>query len=401
MESFTYYNPVKLLFGAGQVNNIGKEILPYGKRILLVYGRKHLKESKVLDRIRNILSEGGIESVELPGVHPNPRLALVKEGIELCRKEKVEFILGVGGGSVSDTAKSIAMGVTVDYDIWKAYEDFHRLLHGTKLEVSHIPKRSLPFGVVMTKAGTGSDFDYTSVLTNQETKEKLLITDKDILYAKFTVNDPELTSTLPAEQVSFGVADMMSHYMEQYFTLTPHTAPIDRYIEGALKSVIRDGKKARRAPADQVAQSSLLYSASWGCSEKTVSGSVGGWAAHMIEHELTAITDLNHGHGMAIVFSAWMSYVVEHLPGKFASFAENVWGIERDGRSDLEVAREGIERTREYWRDELGITLTLSEVGIDQAIVKRAAKQAVRFGTLPSIIPLEEKDCLKILESAL
>lgn len=396
MQNFSYYNPVKLLYGEGQLNNVAQEILPYGKRVLFVYGQKHLKESGIYDQITNLFQDAGITWFDLGGVHSNPRLDLVQKGIEICRQEQIEFILAVGGGSSSDTAKAIAMGAKVDYNIWDAYEDFHNLMHGNQVADPRVPTESIPMGVAITKAATGSEFDYTTVLSNHDTQEKLMIINK-VMYPKFSILDPTLTYTLPKEQIAYGTADIMTHYCEQYFTPDKDIEILDRTKEAGLKTVIESGVKAIENPKDYLAQSNLLYCAAWACCDQSMTGTLGGWDAHQIEHELSAITDVNHGLGMAIVFIGWMKYVIAEIPQKFAQYAERVWGIERRG-SDLEVGLRGIERTAEYWRS-LDIPLTLTEAGVDTSVIPQAAKQAVRFGPLGLVKTLEEADVVKILES--
>jgi alcohol dehydrogenase YqhD (iron-dependent ADH family) len=398
MESYIYSNPVKLLSGEGQLDSLAGEIQPYGKRVLFVYGRNHIKEYRVYDRIAQSLQDADIGWIELGGVQPNPRAALVRKGIEICKSEGIDFVLGVGGGSTSDSVKAIGMGACVDYDIWDAYEDFHHLMHGAEGEYPHVPTGMLPIGVVMTKPGTGSEFDYTSVLSNRSTLEKLMVINK-VMYPKFAIHDPALASTLPAQEISYGVADIMTHLFEQYFTLSQDTDILDRYKEAGLRTVIESGQRALKDPGDRAAQSYLLYVAAWACSDQSMCGAMGGWAAHMIEHEISAITDLNHGHGMAIVYIAWLKYVAHAIPHKLAQYGESVWGIERKGRSEADMATEAIERTAEFWSS-LGIPLNLREAGIDTSIIQVAAKQAVRFGPLFSVVELGEQDVLKILEMA-
>jgi alcohol dehydrogenase YqhD (iron-dependent ADH family) len=396
MENFVYSNPVKMLFGKGQLDNVAQEILPYGKRVLFVYGKKHLKENGVYDRITQQLKDAGIAWVDLGGVESNPKLDLVEKGIAICREENIDFVLAVGGGSSSDTAKAITLGAKADFPIWQAYEDFHNLMHGNEVEDPKVPAEALPLGVVMTKAGTGSEFDYTTVLSNREAKEKLMIINK-VMYPKFCILDPTLTFTLPREQIAFGTADIMTHYFEQYFAKGDGTEMLDRSKEAGIKTVIESGARAVKNPDDYTAQGNLLYCAAWACSDHSMTGIYGGWDSHMIEHEISAITDLNHGWGMAIVYLGWMRYMIEEMPEKFGLFAEKVWGIERR-HPDVEIGMEAIERTAEFWRS-LGIPLTLKEAGVDPAIIPQAAKRAVRFGPIGLIKPLGEEDAVKILES--
>ncbi|NJP05401.1 MAG: iron-containing alcohol dehydrogenase [Chloroflexaceae bacterium] len=396
MLDFSYYNPVKLLYGKGKLDAVAEEILPYGKRVLFVFGQNHLKASGQYDRVKQLLEAAGIESIDLGGVHSNPRLDLVQRGIQICKEQDIDFILAVGGGSSCDTAKAISMGAKADYDIWQAYEDFHNLMHGNPLDNPHVPTEVVPMGVVMTKPATGSDFDYTSVLSNWDAHEKLMVINK-VMYPKFSIHDPTLTYTLPREQIVYGVADIMTHYLEQYLTPDDYIDMLDRMKEVGLKTVIDSGVTVLKNPEDYNAQSNLLYCAALACSDISMQGTLGGWEAHMIEHELSAITDVNHGLGMAIVYIGWMKYVIDANPRKFAEFAEWVWGIERR-RSDLEIGMAGIEKTAEFWRS-LGIPLTLREAGLDPAIIPQVAKQAVRFGPLGRLKTLYEEDVIKILES--
>ncbi len=398
MENLTYYCPTKILFGKNQLDTLGNEIKSYGNRILFVYGKEHLKNTGVYDRIVHLLKESEIEWIELPGVVPNPRLETVQQGIEICRKEKLEFILAVGGGSVSDTAKAIAMGVKVDYNIWDAYNFFHsNLLHQPKeLPTKYlIPDDALPIGVVITKSGTGSEFDLTSVITNTELKEKLIIMNP-VIYPKFSFCDPTLTFTLPRDETAFGIADMMTHYFEQYFSPTHDTDFLDHVKEGILQTIIVNAKKALENPTDYAVRAEIMYSAAWSCSALNITGVIPEWTSHFIEHEITAMTDLNHGCGMAIIYPAWMKYVIKELAEKCAQYAEKVWGIERKGRSDLDVAMDGIHRTEEFWKS-LGIPSSLSEAGVDSSLFPIFAKKAVRFGPLGSLKNIEEEDVLNIL----
>ncbi|MCU7905951.1 MAG: iron-containing alcohol dehydrogenase [Candidatus Thiodiazotropha sp. (ex Epidulcina cf. delphinae)] len=397
MDNFVYSNPVKYIFGKGQISALSAEIIPYGKRVLFIYGRNHIKSTGLYDTIVGQFQQAGIDCIELGGVQPNPRLSLVREGIDICRNHTIDFILGVGGGSTVDTAKAVSMGAKVDYDIWSAYEDFHNITHGNQGEFTHIPNEAVPMGSVMTKPGTGSGFDYTSVLSNHSTREKLMVINK-VMYSKFSIIDPEFGYSLPWKEQAFGIADIMTHVMEQYFTPTKDTDILDQYKEANLRAAITSGRLLQQEQKNYAAQSELFYIASWACSDQSMTGTMGGWDSHMIEHELSGLTDINHGHGMSIVFYGWMNYMLPHLPGKFARFAEKVWGIEKNARSDLEVGREGIEKTAEFWRS-LGISLSLSEAGIGDDIIGQAAKRAVRFGPLSVIKPLREEEVREILNS--
>lgn len=397
MENFVYYGPTKLLFGRGQLDCLPQEILPYGKRILLVYGEAHLKKYGVYDRITALLKGAGIEWVDFGGVHPNPRLDFVSKGIETCRQERIEFVLAVGGGTSLDAAKAIAAGVKADFDIWQAYADFRRPVPDSEKKIL---QDALPLGAVITKSATGSEFDLTSVLTRWEepTHEKLILMNP-VFYPKFSICDPTLAFTLPADQTAYGIADMMTHYLEQYFGPSAETDFLDRMKEGALKTIISRGPRAIEDPEDYAARADLMYAAAWSCSAQTITGVIPEWTSHFIEHELTAMTDLNHGLGMALIYPAWMRYVAQGNPAKFAQYAERVWDVARRGRPELEVALEGIEKTAQFWAS-LGIAKTLTEAGIPKALFPKAAKQAARFGPMGTAREIRENDVLTILEMA-
>jgi len=286
MENFIYYGPTKFLFGKDQFENLGEEILPFGKKILFTYGENHIKKTGVYDRVVKQLKDAGIEWIELGGVHSNPRMSLVRKGINICREENIEFILAVGGGSTSDTAKAVAMGVNADFDVWGCFEDFlKRVPDSDKRNVGE----ALPVGVVITKSGTGSEFDLTTVQTNPETKEKLLYMNPAI-YPKFAILDPTLVYTLPADQTAYGVADMMTHYFEQYFVPSKGDEFLDRMKEANLQTIIEMGPRAVKNPEDYDARANLMYAATWSCSAQNITGVIPEWTSHFIEHEVTATT---------------------------------------------------------------------------------------------------------------
>ena len=397
MDSFVYEKPGRMHFGRGQLDSVAEETARFSKnkRILLVYGQNHLKATGTHDRITKALREAGIGFEELPGVHSNPRVSLVKEGIRLCQQNNLDFVLGVGGGSSSDSAKAIAAGLKLDGDIWNAYEDFHT--REPEDQKKYVIRDAIPCGVVMTKAGTGSDFDCTSVMSNWDTHEKLMII-YGPLFPQFTICDPELTYTVPKDQTAYGVADMMTHVFEQYFSHTSNAPAQDRIKEGLLQTMIECGAVAVEEPENYEARANLLYCASWACSQLVQVGVVNDWGSHLIEHELSAITDLNHGLGMAIVYPGWMRHVIEQGPEKFAQYGERVWGISRNGRSDLDVGHEAIDKTQEFWNS-MNVVTNLKDAGVSADVIPQAARQAVRFGPIGAYRPLEEHNVLEILNS--
>jgi alcohol dehydrogenase len=220
-----------------------------------------------------------------------------------------------------------------------------------------------------------------------------------VMYPKFAVHDPSLMVTMPHRELAFGTADIMTHLMEQYFTLSKDTDILDRYKEAGLKTVIEAGKRVLQDPTDQAAHANLLYVSAWACSDLSMCGAMGGWAAHMIEHEISAATDLNHGNGMAIIYPVWMQYLLDAAPQKFAQYGERVWGLQSKGRSPAEVGQEAIQRTVDFWTS-LGISLKWDAVNVDSSVLPRAASQAVRFGALFSLRWLQDSDVLNILQMA-
>lgn len=393
MENLEYYHPVRVLLGNGELGRLGEVVTPLAGRVLLVYGEAHIKKTGVYGRVTALLRDAGVEWVDLGGIHPNPRVADVRRGVQLCRDHDLQLVLAVGGGSCSDSAKAIAAGVRCDFDIWEAFADFHRRIPP---EEKRTPRESLPVVVVMTKAGTGSEFDLTSVLTNQETHEKLILM-HPCLFPVCAICDPELTYSLPADQTAAGVADMMTHYFEQYFSPTADAHALDRFKEAMLQTAIENGPRALAAPRDSAARKNLVFCSTWSCSSLNITGVVPEWSTHFIEHEVTALTDLNHGVGMAILYPAWMSYVLEASPGKFAQYGRRVWGL-NTAAPDTEVGRLAIDRTREFWRS-LGLPSRLSEVGVTEELFDTIAARATRFGPLGTVRTLETDDVRAILES--
>jgi alcohol dehydrogenase YqhD (iron-dependent ADH family) len=388
MNSFHFHNPTKLVFGKDTVEQLGDLIAPYGKTILLVYGGGSIKRTGLYDRVMEQLNGIGATVHELPGVEPNPRLSTVHKGIDLCRKEGVQFILAVGGGSVIDAAKAVAVGVPYEGDVW----DF--CIRKAEIE------GALPLGTILTLAATGSEMNGNAVITNWEEKQKRSF-GSIYAYPQFSILDPALTFTVPADQTANGIVDMMSHVFEQYFSKTENTPLQERLCESILQTVIENGQIALQEPANFAARSNLMLCGTYALNGGMISvGMQNDWASHGIEHEISAIYDIAHGAGLAIVFPNWMKYVYRERIDRFVQYAVRVWGIDPAGKSDEELALAGIEATREYFR-KIGAPTRLSEVGIGSESLDRMAKEAVRFGPIGSFKKLEEQDVRNILEMCL
>lgn len=388
MNNFQFWNPTKILFGKGMIEKVGNEVAAYGRKVLLVYGGGSIKRSGLYDQVKQQLASIGAEVVELSGIEPNPRLSSVREGIRLCLEHGVEFILAVGGGSVVDAAKGIAAGAKYDKDVWDFYTK--------KAQV----QAALPLGAVLTLAATGSEMNGNSVVTNWEEKRKLDLGSYHV-YPKFSVLDPVYTFSVPRDQTVNGIVDMMAHVFEQYFSLTQNTPLQERLCESILQTVIENGEKALADPEDYDARANLMWCGTMALNGGLISvGVQNDWASHGIEHEISAIYDIPHGAGLAILFPNWMKHVYLERPDRFAQYAVRVWGIEPEGKSEEELALAGIEATRAYF-NRIGAPERLEYYGIGRDSLERMAEAATGRGPIGSFKRLTKEDVLTILELSL
>jgi alcohol dehydrogenase YqhD (iron-dependent ADH family) len=385
MKNFNFIAPTKILFGKNKVTELAGELKGY-KNILFAYGSGSIKKNGLYDNVVDQLKKAGVSFRELSGIQPNPRLNSVIEGVEICRKNNVDFILAVGGGSVIDCCKAIAAGVPYDGDPW----DFTI----RKAEV----KAPLPLGTILTLAATGTEMNGNAVISRDDTKEKRALS-SDSLRPKFSILDPVHTFTVNRWQTAAGTVDIMSHIFEQYFTPDRGTFVQDAIAEAILRTCIEYGPRALEKPDDYEARANLMWSSSLALNGLTVTGKMSGdWATHQIEHELSAVNDLTHGAGLAILFPVWMEYVLdERRAFKFAQMARNVFGI-TDG-DDMAAAKKGIEAVREFFAS-LEMPSTLREVGITSGHFEHMAKQATIFGPIGFFKRLGTGQVKEILELA-
>ncbi|HHV26157.1 iron-containing alcohol dehydrogenase [Anaerosalibacter bizertensis] len=391
MLNFNYSIPTKIFFGDGQIEVLGNEIKKYGSKVLLVYGKGSIKKTGIYDEVVNILKSNNIEYWELAGVDPNPRITSVREGIKICREEGIDFILPIGGGSSIDCAKVIAAGYYYEGDPW----DF--LIKKAKVE------KALPLGAILTLSATGSEMDAGAVITNMETNQKLSVGHPSMA-PKFSILDPTYTFTVPKSQTAAGVADIMSHIFESYFSRTKEAYLQDRMAEALLKTCIKYGKIAIDEPENYEARSNIMWASSL-----AINGLLGygkgkdfRWSVHAIEHELSAYYDITHGVGLAILYPNWMRHVLDdENVYKFVEYGVNIWGID-ENKSDYVIANEAIDKTREYFNS-LGLPSTLKEVGIGKENLEKMAKAAVDHnkGTVGSFKPLTYEDVLNIYMASL
>ena len=385
MNNFEFCVTTDILFGKGQEELLPKKLAPYGKKVLLTYGGGSIKKSGLYDKIKNLLNE--FEIFEMGGIEPNPRVESVNRGAEICKKEKIDLILAVGGGSTIDCSKAIAAATFYNGDAWD-------LLTG-KGQVTN----ALPIAVVLTIAATGSEMDQAAVISNMQTKEKLLMGHPDLL-PKIAVLNPENTFSVPPYQTSSGSADMMSHIIETYFDSVEAFVP-DAIAEGLLRTVIKYTPMALQDPEDYEARAQLMWTSSLALNGILATGKSFMWSCHYIEHELSAYYDITHGAGLAVITPKWMRYILSGFTvDKFCDYAVNVWGFARI-EDKFKLANQGIDATEEFFH-KIGLPSSLNEFGIDDTKFDIMAKNAVKIGHLENAyVPLSENDVINILKMCL
>ncbi|MEA4869035.1 MAG: iron-containing alcohol dehydrogenase [Christensenella sp.] len=362
MLNFDFYAPARILFGKGEEARIGELLKPRAKKVLIHYGGGSVKRSGLLERVQRSLRQSGIEAVELGGVLPNPRLSLVHEGIALCRREQVDLILAVGGGSAIDSAKAIAVGVYYDGDVWDLYETF--------LQVD----RALPVATILTIPAAGSESSEHTVITNEEKGLKRGY-GNPILRPVLSIMNPELFFTLPKSQLGYGVADMMSHVFERYFTNTTHTDLTDGLCEVTLKTLMKNAPIALNDMQNYAAWCELGFAGTVAHNGLVGMGREQDWGCHDMEHMLSAVYDIPHGAGLAVLTPAWMQYVYKDNIHMFVQFAVNVMGVEGSFRDPDAIVQEGIYRLRTFFR-RMGLPTTLKDFGIGEERLEEMAKKA-------------------------
>ncbi|MBS7289147.1 MAG: iron-containing alcohol dehydrogenase [Bacteroidales bacterium] len=349
MKDFKYYAPTEVAFGRDSEERIGELALKYGAhKVLVHYGGSSAVRSGLLDKVYGQLQKAGLAYVSLGGVVPNPRVSKVREGIELCRREGVDFILAVGGGSVIDSAKAISVGVSYDGDVWDFY---------TRKAYASV---CLPLATVLTIPAAGSEMSDGSVITNEDGNLKKDYC-TDIFRCKFAVMNPERTFTLPPFQTACGVVDMMMHTMERYFSHDDDMVLTDAVAESILRTVMDCAFKVLRDPQDYVARAQLMWAGSIAHNDLTGCGTTGDWGTHMIEHELSGMFDVAHGAGLAAVWGSWARNVYMLLPSRFARFAVNVMGVTNDFTSVEKTALAGIEAAERFFHA-IGMPVSIPEL---------------------------------------
>ena len=387
MNNFNFYSPTFFVFGKERENETGKYVKRFGgTKVLIHYGGGSVIKSGLLDRVKASLKAENIEFTELGGVMPNPRSGLIYKGIDICKKEKIDFVLAVGGGSTIDSSKAIALGSLYEGDFWDFYE-------GKQVE------RALPVATILTISAAGSEGSGGSVVTHEKGMLKRAC-GGDAMRPVFSILNPELTMTLPNYQTACGATDMMAHVMERYFTNTKDVEITDRLCEGILLTVIKEAPIALANPNDYESRANLMWAGMVAHNDVCGVGRDSDWSSHQMEHELSAFYDVAHGAGLAVMFPAWMKFVMHHDVMRFAQFAVRVWGCEMNYQQPEITALEGIAKFEKFLIS-IGMPVRFSELDARQEDIPTLVKTLGLGGhTLGGFVKLTEKDVTKIYQLA-
>ena len=391
MKNFVYQLPTKFLFGRGAENEVGREVRALGgTKVLIHYGGGSAVRSGLIDRVKKALDAENIGYVELGGVQPNPRDTMVYKGIALARREGVDFVLAVGGGSSIDSSKAIAHGLQYDGDFWDFFCGKAK------------PEKTTPLGVVLTMSAAGSESSNSCVITQESTRTKRGLR-SELNRPRFAAMNPELAMTLPPYQIACGATDILAHIMERYFTCETEVDLTDRLCEGAMQAIIRAAKIAVKTPDSYDAQAQLMWGSTIAHNETLGVGRVSDFGSHQIEHELSALYDVPHGAGLAVVFPAWMRYQLSKNPMRFAQFAVRVYGCSMDFEHPERTALAGVEAHEAFLR-EIGMPVTLHELGARAedipALAAKTKKTNLETMTTGGAFPMTTQDVEAILHLA-
>lgn len=389
MNSFVYDIPVKVYFGENQLQHLGEEVRKFGRRVLLTYGGGSIKRMGLYDKVIAELARAGMEVFELSGIEPNPRIESVRKGAQICKDEKIDVLLAVGGGSTIDATKFMAAGACVDHDPWDFFADRNKPV-----------EKALPVVTVLTLSATGSEMDASAVISNTETRDKIGRTVRAVL-PRVSFLDPTFTYTVSPYQTACGSADILSHLFEVYFNMEPDMYMLDCFMEGMIKTVIRYAPVAMKDPENYEARANLMWTSSWAINGFVNGGRQLEWSCHPMEHELSAIYDITHGLGLAILTPRWMEYCLDETTvSRYVQFGVNVFGIDPD-QAPMDIARQSIDALSKFLFGTLGLKSTFTEVGIRREDFAVMAEKACRGGIIRGFKPLAQKDIERIYEMCL
>ena len=362
LGDFTYSNPTKIYFGENSLDNLSTELKNYGKNVLLVYGGGSIKKNGIYDKVIDILKKCDKTIIEDAGVMPNPTVEKLYEGCKLAREGNVDLILAVGGGSVCDYAKAVSVSTYCNEDPWEKYY----------LRMEDVDNKIIPVGCILTMVGTGSEMNGGSVITNHEQKLKIGHVFGDNVFPKFSILNPTFTYTLPKYQMIAGFYDIMSHILEQYFSGEDDNTS-DYIMEGLLKSLIHSSKIAVNDPTNYEARSNIMWIATWALNTLVAKGKTTDWMVHMIGQSIGAYTDATHGMTLAAVSIPYYKYICPYGLNKFKRYAINVWDVSSEGKTDEQIANEGLEYMEKYMRD-LGLVMNISDLGVKEEMLEGIAE---------------------------
>lgn len=387
LGNFTYCNPTKLYFGKDALDGLNEELPKYGKNVLLVYGGGSIKKNGIYDKVVEILKANGKNIYEDAGVMPNPTSEKLLEGIKRAREAKADLILAVGGGSVCDYAKAVSVSVNYDGDPWEKYF----------INFDDVECEIIPVGCVLTMVGTGSEMNGGSVITNHAQKLKIGHVFGENVFPKFSILNPEYTFTLPKYQMISGIYDIMSHILEQYFSGTDDNTS-DYIMEGLLRSLIHSANIAVSNPTDYEARSNIMWTATWALNTLVAKGKSTDWMVHMLGQAVAAHTDATHGMTLAAVSMPYYRYILNDGVAKFARYAVNVWGVNGAGRTDEEIAKEGLS-AMEAWMESIGLVMNITELGATPEMIDGMVKSTIVMDGGYKV--LDENDIRTVLTESL
>ena len=366
LGNFTYCNPTKLYFGEDSLSNLGTELQKYGQNVVLIYGAGSIKKNGIYDEVMAILKEEGKNITEIAGVMPNPTLEKLYEGVEIARNHKADFLLAVGGGSVCDYAKAVSVSVNCEEDPWEKYY----------LKFDEPSCEIIPVGCVLTMVGTGYEMNAGAVITNHDAKLKIghVFADEKIM-PKFSILNPKYTLTPPHYQMISGIYDIFNHICEQYFSGEDDNNS-DYISEGLMKSVIHSSRIANKNPQDYEARSNIMWSATWALNTLVAKGKSTDWMVHMLGQSVGACTDATHGMTLAAVSLPYYRHIMPYGLPKFVRFAKNVWDVDATGKTDEQIASEGL-TAMENWMKELGLVLNITELGATEDMTEDLVKGTI------------------------
>lgn len=366
LGNFTYCNPTKLYFGEDSLSNLSTELKKYGQNVVLIYGGGSIKKNGIYDVVIAILKEEGKNVAEIAGVMPNPTLEKLYEGVEIARNHKADFLLAVGGGSVCDYAKAVSISVHCEEDPWEKYY----------IKFEEPACEIIPVGCVLTMVGTGSEMNAGAVITNYDAKLKIghVFADEKIM-PKFSILNPRYTLTLPHYQMISGIYDIFNHICEQYFSGEDDNTS-DYISEGLMRSVIHSSRIANKNPQDYEARSNIMWSATWALNTLVAKAKSTDWMVHMLGQSVGACTDATHGMTLSAVSLSYYKHIMPYGLAKFVRFAKNVWGVDAAGKTDEQVALEGLQ-AMENWMKELGLVMNITELGATEDMIPDLVKGTI------------------------